>query len=114
MGMAQQFLHRAQFHAVLEHENSERVTQHMRGDCGDPGLPRVALDDEPEALACQPLSMMVDKERLLARMAQYQALPRCREIALRRLQRERREGQDTLVFPGAPLADQRCGFNIDI
>jgi len=38
------------------------MAQHLRGDCGDACLPRIAFDDQPEALAGQPLAMMVDEE----------------------------------------------------
>src|SRR5579872_1878979 len=68
VSVSQQFLHRAQFHAVLQHENGERVAQHVRGDIRNVGLPGIALNDEPEALTCQPLAMMVDEEGLLVWM----------------------------------------------
>src|SRR2546428_14041129 len=60
IGMAQQFLYRTEFHPTFEHQNSERVPQHMRCDDPNTGLTCIALDDQPEALPCQPLAMMIE------------------------------------------------------
>src|SRR5579884_3374457 len=68
MGMAEQFLNGAQFHAILQHGNRKRMAQHMRRNLTDTGPFRVSLDDEPEALAGKTLAMMIQEKRLLIRI----------------------------------------------
>src|SRR5579884_440661 len=58
MGVAEQFLNRAQFHPVLQHGNRERMAQHMRRNLIDIGPFRVPLNNEPEALTGKTLTMM--------------------------------------------------------
>src|SRR5690348_11073816 len=97
MGMTQQLLYSPQFHPFLEHQDGKRVPQHMRSNIYDTGLPCISLDDQPEALARQSLTMMIEEQRLLMRMALHQARACQFQVFLRGLYRNRGKWQETLT-----------------
>ena len=62
-GMTEHRLHRTQIGAVFQQVRSKGVPQGVGRDvAADPSLPRTALDNLPEALACQSLSGAIEKD----------------------------------------------------
>src|SRR5579883_1286305 len=116
MSVTQHFLHRAQLHALAQHENRERVAQTMRRDVGNPSLTRIPLNDEPETLTRETLAVMVEEKRLLLWMAARHRRAHLVEILLQRPERVLRKRQRAFV-PAAtspPWTDNHAllGMNV--
>src|SRR5579883_1603693 len=104
ISVTQHFLHRAQLHALAQHENRERVAQTMRRDVGNPILARIPLNDEPEALTRETLAVMVEEKRLLLWMTARHRRAHLVEILLQCLERVLCKRQSAFVFAAATPA----------
>src|SRR5690242_3777132 len=80
--VAEELLHLAQAGAGAEHMRREAVAQSVRRHApGKAGIAGVALEDEPEALAGQPLAAPVDEERRFLALADEARSRRLRVFA---------------------------------
>ena len=93
--MTQEQLHVAEVCAAAQGMGRKRVTQGVRCDIGDISLVRVGLEDQPEALSRQPVSTMIEEERML--FSQHQARSRIFQVVAQGLDGGRPQRDATLT-----------------
>ncbi len=111
--MPEHRLHRTQIGTVFQQMGGKGMAQGMRGNVlEDAGLQGAALDNLPEALACQPLPGAIEKEEGLSPSLSRKGRPRA-EIMAHFGQGRFAEGNDPL-FAAFAEGGQITGIELQI